>query len=107
MNEWMSELENLVEIAKSQPQAAYIALTKAYKSNFTYFIRTIDGFERYVSPVDLLLNEKFFPTIFDSETPFENPLSDLFTLPPRLCGLGIPSLERDTHHFNWKHQSLS
>ena len=96
VDEWMSELENLVDIPKSQPQAAYIALTKAYKSKFTYFMRTIDGFEKYVSPVDLLLNEKFLPTIFDSETPFEDPLTDLFTLSPKHGGLGIPSLERDS-----------
>ena len=54
VDEWMGELDNLTEIAKSQPQAAYIALTKAYKSKFTYFMRTIDGFEKYVSPIDLL-----------------------------------------------------
>ena len=96
VDEWMGELDNLTEIAKSQPQAAYIALTKAYKSKFTYFMRTIDGFEKYVSPIDLLLNQKFLPTIFDSDTPFENPLASLFTLSPKLGGLGIPSLERDS-----------
>ena len=93
---WMNELENLTEVAKSQPQAAYIALTKAYKSKFTYFMRTINGFEKYVNPIDSLLNEKFLPTIFDSDSPFEKPLSDLFTLSPKLGGLGIPSLERDS-----------
>ena len=93
---WMGELEKLTEIAKSQPHAAYIALTKAYKSKFTYFMRTIDGFEEYVSPIDVLLGENFLPAIFDSDTPLEPPLSNLVTLSPKLGGLGIPSLQRDS-----------
>ena len=93
--------EKLTDIAQSQPQAAYIALTKAYKSKFTYFMRTIDGFKDYVSPIDALLREKFLPTIFDLETPLESPLSELVTLSPKFGGLGIPSLQRDsTSQFN-------
>ena len=89
-------LSQLTDIAKSQPQAAYIALTKAYKSKFTYFMRTIDGFEDYVGPIDTLMKEKFLPTIFDSETPLTDPLSELVTLSPKHGGLGIPSLQRDS-----------
>ena len=101
VDDWMGELEKLTDIAQSQPQAAYIALTKAYKSKFTYFMRTIDGFEDYVSPIDALLREKFLPTIFDLETPLESPLSELVTLSPKFGGLGIPSLQRDsTSQFN-------
>ena len=38
---WSKELKNLCEFAISQPQAAYTAYTKGYKSKFTYFMRTI------------------------------------------------------------------
>ena len=101
VDNWTDELEKLTDIAKSQPQAAYIALTKAYKSKFTYFMRTIDGFEDYVGPIDTLMKEKFLPTIFDSETPLTSPLSELLTVSPKHGGLGIPSLQRDsTSQFN-------
>ena len=69
--EWEAELENLAEIAKSEPQAAYIALTKAYKSKFTLVMRTIDSFEKYVTPIDTLLSEKFLPALFDEDNPFD------------------------------------
>ena len=65
VTEWIEQLENLTNIAKSQPQAAYVAMTKAFKSKFTYFMRTIDGFEEYVEPIDDLLTESFLPTLFD------------------------------------------
>ena len=93
---WEDELDTLAKIAKSQPQAAYIALTKAYRSKFTYFMRTIDSFEEYVSPVDTLLNEKFVPIIFGEDTPFEQPFMDLLSLSPTNGGLGIPSLKNDS-----------
>ena len=38
---WKGEIEILADIAKIQTHAAYIAFTKAYKSKFTYFMRTI------------------------------------------------------------------
>ena len=95
VSEWEDELENLVEIAKSQPQAAYIALTKAYKSKFTYFMRTIESFEDYVSPIDELLNNKLLPTLFNEDTPFDEVLTDLFTLPTSQGGLGIPNLKNE------------
>ena len=44
VTKWKAEIETLSEIAKNEPQAAYIALTKGYKSKFTYFIRTIESF---------------------------------------------------------------
>jgi hypothetical protein len=94
--DWEVELENLAEIAKSEPQAAYIGLTKAYRSKFTYFMRTIDSFDSYVSPIDDLLNEKFLPAIFDEEAPFQRPLSDLFTLPIKVGGLGVPNLKNES-----------
>ena len=94
--EWEAELENLAEIAKSEPQAAYVALTKAYKSKFTYFMRTIDSFEKYVTPIDTLLSEKFLPALFNEDNPFDAPLSDLLTLPVKFGGLGIPNLKIDS-----------
>ena len=75
--------------AKSQPKAAYVAMTKAFKSKFTYFMRTIDGFEGYVEPIDDLLTESFLITLFDSEIVSDQNLLELFSLPTRNGELGI------------------
>ena len=87
---WSDELKKLAEIAKTQPQAAYIAFTKGYRSKFTYFMRTIPGFEDYIEPVQDILNDLFVPTLIGQEEPMSDALSSLFSLPPRDGGLGIP-----------------
>jgi hypothetical protein len=51
------DITSLAEIAKSQPHAAYIALTKAYKSKFTYFMRTIEAFEDQGRPTQMIFKE--------------------------------------------------
>lgn len=61
---WTKDLEPLCEIADTQPQAAYAAFTKGYKSKFSYFIRTIEGFEQFTEPIDSLLSDKFLPALF-------------------------------------------
>ena len=47
---------------------AYTAFTKGFMSKFTYFMRTIEGFDQFISPVDDMLNDKFIPTLFGSNS---------------------------------------
>ena len=65
------EIERLSEIAKSQPHTAYIAFTKAYKSTFTYFMRTIDSFEDYVDLIQAI-DDLLLPTLFGQSEPLPN-----------------------------------
>ena len=60
-------VEELCDIADTQPQAAFAAYTKGYKHKFNYFLRKIENFEQFVIPVDQLLNDKFIPTLFISD----------------------------------------
>ena len=71
------DISSLAEIAKSQPHAAYIALTKVYKSKFTYFMQTIEAFEEYVDPVHETLNEVLLPQFFGKEEPLADELCEL------------------------------
>ena len=90
---WKGEISTLAEIAKSQPHAAYIVLTKGYKSKFTYCMRTIESFEEYVHPVrQQVIVEMFLPTLFGQAEPLQDELSELVTLTPAQGGLGIPDL---------------
>ena len=43
VNKWTDEIKSPTEIARSQPQAAYTAFIKGYRSKFTYFMRTDDS----------------------------------------------------------------
>ena len=89
---WKGELEALSEIARSQPRAAYTAFTKAYKSKFTYFIRTIEPFEDYVDPIQEAIDDLFLPTLFGQTDPLPSDLRQLVTLTPTQGGLGVPDL---------------
>jgi hypothetical protein len=83
-------LENLAKIAKSEPQAAYAAYIHGFQHKFRYFLRTIEGIEEELKPLDAVINNILIPSI----TGFQ--LSDaernLFSLPVRLGGMGFDSM---------------
>ena len=90
VDKWIKELEILCEIADTQPHAAYSAFVKGYKSKFPYFLRTIEGFEEFVQPIDELISEKFIPKLFGTTYPLAE-LRDLFSLNPKEGGLELVS----------------
>ena len=64
VEQWTNELEVLAELAKTEPQAAHAVYTKGYRSKFTFFLRTIEGLEEYLQPVESILFDKFIPALF-------------------------------------------
>ena len=97
---WREEIEMLSEIAKSQPHAAHIALSKGYRSKFTYFMHTIESFEDYVESIHEVLNDVFLSTTFGHDEQFPDELRELFTLSPTQGGLDMPSLKDESpQHF--------
>ena len=78
----------LSEFAKSQPQAAYAAFCFGEQNKFSYFLRTIPEMNELMKPVDKVLMNKFLPAVI-GESITENE-RNLYSLPTRLGGLGIP-----------------
>ena len=89
---WKEEITTLADTAQSQPHAAYIAFTKGYQSKFAYFMRTIESFEEYVSPIQEAINHMRLPPLFSQTEPLPDELSELVTLTPAQGGMGIPNL---------------
>ena len=87
MDEWRGQLENLAEIAETQPQAAHAVYTKGYRSKFTYFLRTIQDLEDYLDPVESVLFDKLVPALFGGEPP--DVPKEILSLNPKDGGLGI------------------
>ena len=100
--EWIEQLENLTNFAKSHPQAACVAMTKTFNSKFTYFMRTINGFEEYTGPID----DSFLPTLFYPDTTLDQNLLELFSLSTKNDVLGIPCLRWDSA-FQFEASKLS
>ena len=90
VKEWCDEMEILSGFAKSQPQAAYAAFIQGEQHRFSYFLRTLPGMEKYLDPIDKVINEKFLPALFN--TPLSSDERELFSLPVRCGGLRIPIL---------------
>ena len=65
---WLQELNQLCEFAKTEPHAAYAAYFHGYKSKFTYFMRTIDGLKNFLQPIEDLLTTKLIPVLFGDIT---------------------------------------
>ena len=93
VDKWLTEMEVLTEISRSQPHAAYVAFTKAFKSKFTYYLRTIESFEEYVDPIEEIIHDSFLPSLFGRAEPLPDELDELLNLTPAQGGMGIPDLK--------------
>ena len=88
VSSWCEEVEKLAEFAKSQPQAAFAAFVHGEQHKFGYFMRTIPFMEEFMEPLDRIINDKLLPAILG--TTFSEEERNMFSLPIRLGGLGIP-----------------
>ena len=95
---WCDEIEKLSEFAISQPQAAYSAFVHGQQHKFSYFLRTIPEMGTFMIDVDEKVEKTLLPSILDEKiTPIER---ELYSLPTRLGGLGIPFYaEKAKHDF--------
>lgn len=101
VNSWLSCVCNLTTIAKTQPHAAYSALTHGLLSKWTYLCRAVPNISNLLKPLDDILHTKLIPALTGRPPPSDLECA-LFALPARLGGLGIPSLlskpTRNTSH---------
>ena len=62
VNDWTNQLV-LLSIAESQPQAAYSAFVRGFKSKLKYFMSTISGISEFLYPLEETVRNKFIPAI--------------------------------------------
>lgn len=101
VTEWKREVERLSEIAMTQPQAAYAALTHGLVSKWTYLARTTPNIDTLLKPLEEVIRHKLLPAITGQKA-FSDNLRDLMALPAHLGGLGIinPSHKSTTYYSN-------
>ena len=87
VREWSSSINILSDIAKSQPHAAFSALTHGLLSKWTYLSRVVPDISHLLVPLDNVLRTNLIPAITGRPPP--NDLEcDLFGLPARHGGFG-------------------
>ena len=82
-------MERLSSIAVSQPHAAYAAFTHGLTSKWTYLARTIPDIDDLFQSLERVIRQQFLPSL-TGQIAFSDDDRDLFALPVRLGGLGIP-----------------
>ena len=108
VDEWKEELETLVNIAQSQPQAAYAAYTHGVMSKWNYIFRIMDFQEPstadILQPLGSKIRTQLLPAI-TGQNPPNDILCEVFSLPPNLGGLGMinpVSTASQQHHASIK-----
>ena len=89
VSEWAKEIHKLSEIAKFPPHEAYACFVNGYKHKITYFMRTIDGINKFLDQLDEVITRNLIPNLTGGIQPNELE-RQLFSLPPSMGGLGIP-----------------
>ena len=87
---WVDEITTLSTIVRTQPQSAFSALTHGIMSHWTYILRTCPDISTHLIPLGNTLRTVFIPAL-TSQGPPNDLMRDLFSLPFRLGGLGIPN----------------
>ena len=52
VNKWITDIEELAEIAKEEPQAVYASFTKAISNRWTHIQRTVPGISHLFLPLE-------------------------------------------------------
>ena len=103
VEEWSANISTLSDIAKSQPHAAYSALTHGLSSKWTHLSRVQPSISDLLIPLDNTLRTQLIPALTCRPPPSDQECI-LYDLPARHGGLGIrlPSHHADREHQNSK-----
>ena len=89
VSEWCTQIESLSLIASSQPRAAFSTFTHGVVSGWMYFMRLVPLSHEQLQPLEEAIRQKFIPAVSGKCT-ITNDERDLFALPIREGGMGIP-----------------
>ena len=88
VKDWDNQLTILTAIAKTQPQAVYLAFASRFKSKL-YFLKTIPNIRHLLLPVERTIRNKFIPAVTGCHICSDKERV-LISLPTRYGGLIIP-----------------
>jgi hypothetical protein len=87
VKEWVSEVNELSEIAKTVPHSAYSAFVQGLRHRWTSIMRTIPDISDLLEPLEKAIRENLIPAICGKKV---NDIErNLLALPARLGGMGI------------------
>ena len=85
---WTRDIMNLVEVASSQPHAAYAAYVHGLSNRWSYLQRTVPDINDLLQPLENAIHQHLIPAL-TGRPPCSSTERDLLALPTRLGGLGL------------------
>jgi hypothetical protein len=85
---WTQEINQLADIAISQPHAAYAGFVHGLSCRWNYLQRTIPDIGHLFQPLEDAIHQKFIPSL-TGRPPCSKLTRSLLALPVRLGGLGL------------------
>ena len=106
VNSWVDHVRVFSDIAVTQPQLAYVAVTRSLQHEWTFLLRVLKDCESLFCDLEFALASSFLPAIFGVEvSPAER---GLFSLPLRMGGLGICNpMTSASHCYSLSRQSTA
>ena len=89
VTELLNQIIIMSQIATTEPQAVYAAFTYAFKHKLSYIMRTIPNAKDALSSIDDAVRLNLLPALMGGHICTDEERL-LFSLPPKLGGLGIP-----------------
>ena len=90
VEEWVSQINALAEIANFEPHAAYTAFTSGIRHKYTVYLRTIPGISSMLQPLEDAIRNVLIPVLTDGRVVTDDERV-LLSLPARLGGMGLIS----------------
>ena len=90
---WKEELKKLTEIAKTEPHAAYAAISHGLHGRWTYLLRTVPFPAQCLTDLDKVITEELLPALAGRDSFLPEELN-LLRLPCRLGGMALPCFQQ-------------
>ena len=88
ISQWVSEVEKLAQIAKTQPQPAYAVFTHGLIGHWVYSTRVSAISSAKLQPLETAIRQRLLPALTGQPSPGDD-LRKLLFLPARLGGIGV------------------
>ena len=88
VREWAKEINVLVDIATTHPQAAYTAYVTSYLHRLTYLLQTVPDIEDQLKKIDEVVRHKLIPAVIGGHI-INDAKRVILSLPTRLGDLGL------------------
>ena len=98
IEEQISDIHELSEIAKREPQLAYSAFVYGISKRWVFVARTTPGISEQFRHLDLTVREEFIPAIIGKDHVTDT-THEMFTLPAKMGGLGITCVSETSNMY--------